>query len=463
MATGRDRRPRGLLRNLALAVASVLLFFVLAEGLATLLLGGDGLAPAGMTDAVVGFRLRANHSYTEVGGAEVTTNSQGFRDEDVPDPRPPAGLRIIALGDSSTFGYGVRREETYPALLEGALAGRFPGRPIEILNAGTPGWSSGNGLAFLVSEGLSWKPDIVLVSFGYNEQLGSGSGAPHYDYDVERGRVLFHRVGDAQRSLVPLPAETDTPAPGRPGRFESFPRNLRVYLFLDQSLHSLVQGGMRLVGGLKSSRLASGVLGMIYQWEPELIYRPLRVPVGGDHVLEAYVTHLEEMVRVCRDAGVAIVFVLQPRRAYQELRDVLPGAEREANQRAARLIVSGAPDEAVALLQPFHAARPQDAMTTYLLALAMQVDGQDARASALLELVLPLRSFTVNALTQMVALRLGVPIVPTPGSFTASARRDLFFSDRYHTRFEGYRLVAEDAERTLDEEGLLESGKSGNP
>jgi len=448
------RRTGSLPRSIALSIVSLLVFLILAEALASLLESGERALPPGVQDAMTGFRLRSDNTYTEVGGAEVTTNSRGFRDEEVPDPRPPGGLRIIALGDSSTFGYGVRREEAYPQRLERALAKRFPGRVVEVLNAGTPGWSSGNGVAFLVSEGLSWKPDVVLVSFGYNEQLGSDPGSPHYDYDPRTGHLFFHTLGDALRSR-PSPTPPDDEMQTRsPDRFEDFPRNTRFYLMMQRGIHGLRQGGARLFGATKSSRLASFFLKMLYRRDPELVYGPLRVEVRRNHVLEAFVSHLEEMVRRSRDAGAAIVFVLQPRRAHRELLDLLPGEDREAHRRAGGLIEAGRAVEAIALLAPLHDARPQDAITSYILAIALQLEGRNTLALARLEEVLPLRSFTLNALMQQVAIRLDVPVVSTPLSFTESDRRDLFFPDRYHTRSEGYALVAEDVEKALILEGL---------
>ncbi|MDP3937934.1 MAG: GDSL-type esterase/lipase family protein [Deltaproteobacteria bacterium] len=462
MTTGSTRPSRSILRNLALAAGSLAVFLILAEGIATLLLRSDGEPRPGIADAATGFRLRGKHTYTEVGGALVRTNSRGFREAEIVTPRPPGGPRVLALGDSSTFGYGVSPEESYPERLEQALAARLPGRSVEVINAGTPGWSSGNGLGFLVSEGLSWKPDIVLVSFGYNEQLGSGPGAPHYDYDARESQLWVHAIGDAQRSRVAPPVPDDAmPAPRFSDRFRDFPRNVRFYLLLQHGIHLFRQGSERVWGGLKSSRLASRVLAMAYRREPELIYRPLRVHVEHNHVLEAYVTHLEETVRRCRQTGAAVIFVLQPRRAYQELLHLLPAPEREANLRAATLVEAGKSGEAVALLALSHAARPEDAVTTYQLALALQLDGQDARALALLNQVLSLRPFTMNALMQQVSIGLGVPIVPTPLSFMGSAREDLFFPDRYHTREAGYALVVEDIERTLAEEGMMEGREAG--
>lgn len=453
---------RALAKNLALAAASLAVFLVLAEAAATFLLRGGGGPTPGVRDPVVGFRLRPNNTYTEVGGAVASTNSRGFRGPEVVLPRPAGGIRILALGDSSTFGYGVTPAEDYPGRLERLLSRRFPGRAVEVINAGTPGWDSANGLAFLVSEGLSWKPDVVLVSFGYNEQLGSGPGAPHYDYDPRAGRVRYHPLGEAVRTLVPPPPDEGARvAPAFSDRFRNFPRNLRFFLLLQRGVHDLQQGIYRVLGSVKSSRLASRFLAMLYARQPELVYRPLRVRVEGNHVLEAYVSHLEQTVRRCRKAGVAVVFVLQPRRAYQELLDVLPEAAGAANSRAAGLVEAGRPAEAIALLSRWHAERPEDALTTYDLALALELEGEDARALALLEQLLALRPFTMNALMQQVAIRMDVPIVPTPLSFVGSPRRDLFFPDRYHTRSDGYALVADDVLRTLEEEGLLRHAPIG--
>ncbi|OGB95519.1 MAG: hypothetical protein A2Z31_05045 [candidate division NC10 bacterium RBG_16_65_8] len=48
-------------------------------------------------------------------------------------------LRIIALGDSLTYGYGVAAEEAYPAVLERELGKRFA---VEVLNLGVAGAQS---------------------------------------------------------------------------------------------------------------------------------------------------------------------------------------------------------------------------------------------------------------------------------------------------------------------------------
>ncbi len=447
---------RGLLKNLGLSAVSLLIFLVLAEAASQLALGGSPGPTPGVRDRWVGFRLRPHHAYTEVGGAHVQTNSRGFRGGEVPAERPPRGVRILAVGDSSTFGYGVRTDETYTAVLKRLLSKRFPGRAVEVINAGTPGWSSGNGAAFLAREGLNWKPDAVLIHFGYNEQLGSGPGAPHYDYDPALRRVLFHPLGEAVRTLVDPPAPEGGKARDTReallDRFRDFPRRTKLFLFLDRAKESLRSTTGRIVGRVKSSDLAGWFLRRIYEREPERIHGPLRVPIVGNHVVEAYGTHLEEMVRLCREAGASPLIVLQPRRAYREFLDFLPDAARQANLRAIAMLMKGEAAEtagAIRILEAARARRPQDAITLFNLAVAYRSSGRDADADRLLEEILPIRTFTLNAVADRTGARLGVPRVNLPLAFMAREQDDLFFPDRYHTTPAAYALVAAEVEKVL--------------
>jgi acyl-CoA thioesterase-1 len=87
-------------------------------------------------------------------------------------PRPvsaaDAPVRIVALGDSLTAGYGLPREATFPARLEAALKAK--GLAVEIVNAGVSGDTPAGGLARLdwsVPEGT----DAVILELGANDML----------------------------------------------------------------------------------------------------------------------------------------------------------------------------------------------------------------------------------------------------------------------------------------------------
>ena len=85
---------------------------------------------------------------------EVSTNSLGLRG---PEVGPKRGLRILALGDSFTFGVGARQEETWPARL-GKILGA------EVLNAGAPGFGVPDAVAWYERYGAQLDPDVVVLA-----------------------------------------------------------------------------------------------------------------------------------------------------------------------------------------------------------------------------------------------------------------------------------------------------------
>jgi hypothetical protein len=64
-------------------------------------------------------------------------NSLGFRDEEHVQEKPPGTFRIVALGDSFTYGVGVEFADTYLVRLERLLNTR-PGSRVEIIKLGIP-------------------------------------------------------------------------------------------------------------------------------------------------------------------------------------------------------------------------------------------------------------------------------------------------------------------------------------
>ena len=96
----------------------------------------------------------------------VTTNSDGLRSPEI----PPKGrrFRVLAVGNSCTFGIGIGDSETWPAALEDEM-NRTTGGMVEVINAGVPGYTAFQGKRFLESRGLDFDPDLVIVSFGFND------------------------------------------------------------------------------------------------------------------------------------------------------------------------------------------------------------------------------------------------------------------------------------------------------
>ncbi len=142
------------------------------------------------------------------GMGTVRISSQGLREREVARPKPPGLFRILCLGDSVAFGHWVEAEQAFPRRLEEILV-RQAGRRVEVINAGVPGYSTFQELAWLEAEGWSYEPDLVLLGFVLNDVVeryhtlaayGGGNTILGVDTTVTLGplqrlvrRTAFHR------------------------------------------------------------------------------------------------------------------------------------------------------------------------------------------------------------------------------------------------------------------------------
>lgn len=106
----------------------------------------------------------------EFGHHRLRINADGMRkDREVPRERLPRSVRILGLGDSGMFGWGVEQGRSYLDVLETTLNARGDGVTYETLNTGTPGYNTQLEVALCRERGLAWKPDIVVVGWCNND------------------------------------------------------------------------------------------------------------------------------------------------------------------------------------------------------------------------------------------------------------------------------------------------------
>lgn len=157
------------LKNLALLLGSLLFVFIVFEILVRVLSPQIfEIHPHGMysVDEDVGYALTADFEgrlEREEFSTRVSVNDQGLRGRPV-GPRQDGVSRILVLGDSFAFGYGVGEDETFSAYLEACLNRTGPGA-FEVLNAGVPGYGTVDQLNFLRSRGEALDPDVVVLQF----------------------------------------------------------------------------------------------------------------------------------------------------------------------------------------------------------------------------------------------------------------------------------------------------------
>jgi lysophospholipase L1-like esterase len=152
-----------------------------------------------------GLRAGADLRLREPRDVRYRINADGFRDRIRSRPKPDGAFRILALGDSVTFGYGVEQEETYPMQLEAAFAGRAAGR-IEVLNLGVGGYNPYTEAMLFADLGPAYQPDLVLVQFCINDL---NDPTLHFDRQtrLDLGSLPAAAFPDPARRLPPPPPD----------------------------------------------------------------------------------------------------------------------------------------------------------------------------------------------------------------------------------------------------------------
>lgn len=92
----------------------------------------------------------------------VRINESGLRDEQRSYDRQNDSKRILVLGDSFAWGYGVEESERFSQLLEKELA-------VEVINAGISGYSTDQELLWYKNEGIKYETDLVILEMAGND------------------------------------------------------------------------------------------------------------------------------------------------------------------------------------------------------------------------------------------------------------------------------------------------------
>ena len=116
------------------------------------------------------------------------TNAAGFRGAEL-SPKTGTTVRILCLGDWLTWGEGVEDHETYPILLEAALRQRYPGRHVQLINAGVPQYGTLDEFLYLESIARGLEPDFLIIQFYAGDDFDQND-VPSRDRHVFIGDTL---------------------------------------------------------------------------------------------------------------------------------------------------------------------------------------------------------------------------------------------------------------------------------
>lgn len=148
-----------------LLLVGLLPFAILDFGLRPFLVPKTSLF---VEDSELGWRMKP-HAEGEWGEVRVATNARGLRGPDVAYPKPPGVVRVLFLGDSVTFGYGIERTEDVFPFRAGRQWASALAAEVEIVDAAVGGYSPWQERIFLQREGVRYAPDLLVVGFVLND------------------------------------------------------------------------------------------------------------------------------------------------------------------------------------------------------------------------------------------------------------------------------------------------------
>ena len=125
-----------------------------------------GNAPNGLRvpDFELGWFHKSNLSTSWVSGTTVRTNSIGLRDRNF-ELKECNEVRVLSLGDSFAFGFGVELHESYARQLEDLLQLEHPKLKISVINAAVSGYNTFQQKLIFERFHELLEPDLVLATF----------------------------------------------------------------------------------------------------------------------------------------------------------------------------------------------------------------------------------------------------------------------------------------------------------
>lgn len=185
--------------NTSLLVLSITCAFLIIEGLFRIITPLENI-PQREYDPDLGWRGRPDLRCIlneKLFTIHITQNSRGFRDSERAFSSMKGTRRILCLGDSFTWGWGVDQNEVYTALLQEMLVAQKETNH-EIINAGVGGYSTDQSLQYLKKEGVKYSPEIVIYQVAKNDIAGNTTSfsegiyqKPYFTLSKD-GNLLLH-------------------------------------------------------------------------------------------------------------------------------------------------------------------------------------------------------------------------------------------------------------------------------
>jgi lysophospholipase L1-like esterase len=139
-------------------------------------------------------------------GADVSINSLGFRDREYGAVIPENTKRVILLGDSFTFGWGVSLDALFSKQVEKML--NDSGYACEVINMGIGNYNSTMEVELFKWKGKNLNPDLVVLMYFINDTEPVPPRRSPVSYSIMRSSYFFAFMFDRLVRLRASLAET---------------------------------------------------------------------------------------------------------------------------------------------------------------------------------------------------------------------------------------------------------------
>lgn len=128
-------------------------------------------------------------------GIYYKINQAGFRDDEFADPvanpKQADEYRIVVLGDSVAWGWGVDMTQAWPQVLERSLVNAIPGKRVTVYNLAVNGYSTPQEVRVMEKVGRRYQPDLVILNYVLNDPEVEDGGLSWYFEATNRIEILF--------------------------------------------------------------------------------------------------------------------------------------------------------------------------------------------------------------------------------------------------------------------------------
>jgi hypothetical protein len=191
--TSKKNNLSSVMKNIGLTLCSIIFVLFICE--VALRVGGwkvvtfYPLAGLDQFDADLGWFQIPNHEASFRGRdfkVKIRSNSYGLRDTEYQFSRQAGMKRVIVLGDSFTWGWGVEQEEIFCEVAEREM------KNTEFINLGQHAYGTAQEYLLLKKLGMKFSPDLTVLAFFYNDIYDNYGDSPKMpNFRLQGGRLVL--------------------------------------------------------------------------------------------------------------------------------------------------------------------------------------------------------------------------------------------------------------------------------